>query len=74
MTDWIYLDAQTFCANDHTIDWWALGILTYELIVGIPPFYDKNQHKMFNKIKHDKFSLPNEKTVVMSKEAISFIQ
>lgn len=28
--------------HDHTIDWWALGILTYELLVGIPPFYDRN--------------------------------
>ena len=25
--------------HDYTLDWWALGILLYELIVGIPPFY-----------------------------------
>ena len=59
--------------HDHTIDWWALGILTYELLVGIPPFYDRNQHKMFNKIKFDKFMIPNSSTVILSPEAISFI-
>jgi len=33
--------------HDHTLDWWALGILLYEMIVGIPPFFNKNQHHMF---------------------------
>ena len=28
--------------HDHTLDWWAFGILVYEMIVGIPPFYHKN--------------------------------
>ena len=28
--------------HDHTIDWWTLGVLLYEMIVGIPPFFHKN--------------------------------
>jgi len=28
--------------HDHSLDWWALGILVYEMLVGIPPFYNKN--------------------------------
>ena len=37
----------TGSGHDHTHDWWALGILIYEMIVGIPPFYHKNKNQMY---------------------------
>ena len=33
-----------------TVDWWSLGVLTYELLFGRNPFYDENRSKMFTKI------------------------
>ena len=36
--------------HDHTLDWWALGVLIYEMLIGIPPFYHKNQHQMYQLI------------------------
>eukprot|EP00475_Leptophrys_vorax_P044658 TRINITY_DN9032_c0_g1_i1.p1 TRINITY_DN9032_c0_g1~~TRINITY_DN9032_c0_g1_i1.p1 ORF type:complete len:524 (+),score=127.58 TRINITY_DN9032_c0_g1_i1:41-1612(+) len=31
-------------------DWWSLGVMLYELVVGIPPFYSQNINEMYNKI------------------------
>ena len=33
------------------IDWWALGIFTYELLFGETPFYNENKAKMFQAIR-----------------------
>ena len=36
--------------HDKTLDWWALGILIYEMIIGIPPFYNPNKNQMYQLI------------------------
>ena len=32
------------------VDWWSLGTMIYEMLNGLPPFYDQNQQDMFQKI------------------------
>lgn len=45
--------------HDHTLDWWALGILTYEMIIGIPPFYNQNKHQMYFLIQNAPIRWPS---------------
>lgn len=33
------------------VDWWTLGSIIYEMLVGIPPFYTNNRQELFEKIK-----------------------
>ncbi|CAK78829.1 unnamed protein product (macronuclear) [Paramecium tetraurelia] len=56
---------------DKTADWWSLGILTYEMMYGLPPFYNKNQTIMFKLIKEAELRFPERPEV--SKEAKDFI-
>ena len=44
---------------DKAADWWALGILLYELLVGFTPFYDKDPANIYKNIINGKMKLPN---------------
>jgi serine/threonine protein kinase len=35
------------------IDWWAIGVLTYELLFGQTPFYRDNKARMFEAIRNE---------------------
>lgn len=42
-----------------TVDWWTLGVLLYEMMTGLPPFYDKNVNTMYQRILSDPLIFPD---------------
>ncbi|CAK9304174.1 unnamed protein product [Gordionus sp. m RMFG-2023] len=47
-----YLAPEIIQSKGHNkgVDWWALGILIYEMIIGYPPFYDTTSYGIYEKI------------------------
>ena len=56
-----YLAPEMIAGTGHNkmVDWWAIGILLYEMIVGIPPFYSKNKNKMYDLIQNQNIRYPD---------------
>ena len=50
-----YLAPEILNGHGYTkaIDWWTLGVLLYEMLAGLPPFYDEVTDKMYQKILQD---------------------
>ena len=48
-----YLAPEILTKQGHsrTVDWYLLGLLTYELMVGIPPYYNSKKEVLFENIK-----------------------
>lgn len=52
------------------MDWWALGVLMYEMMAGQPPFEADNEDDLFESILHDEVLYP----VWLTKDAISILK
>ncbi|GET87820.1 protein kinase A catalytic subunit [Leishmania tarentolae] len=55
-----YLAPEIIQSKGHNkaVDWWALGVLLYEMLVGYPPFFDDSPMKIYEKILVGKVLFP----------------
>ncbi|GAA5963531.1 hypothetical protein JCM8115_003400 [Rhodotorula mucilaginosa] len=55
-----YLAPEIITATGHgaAADWWALGVLLFELLAGYPPFFADNPLEIYEKILRGKFAVP----------------
>ena len=55
-----YLAPEIIQSKGHNkaVDWWALGILIYEMLAGYPPFFDDNPFGIYEKILSGKVDWP----------------
>ena len=60
---------------DKKVDVWSLGILTYELLIGIVPFVARNIKGLFHSVEQRDFCIPKEekRNFRLSEAAINFI-
>eukprot|EP00475_Leptophrys_vorax_P002992 TRINITY_DN11719_c0_g1_i2.p1 TRINITY_DN11719_c0_g1~~TRINITY_DN11719_c0_g1_i2.p1 ORF type:complete len:358 (+),score=76.24 TRINITY_DN11719_c0_g1_i2:3-1076(+) len=40
------------------VDWWGVGVVLYEMMVGLPPFLGGNDHEVYHKIQHGALRFP----------------
>jgi len=60
-------------AYDKSVDLWSMGVITYVLLCGFPPFYGKTQAQLFEKILNADYDFPDPEWTNISKEAKDFI-
>ena len=67
-----YFAPEIVTRSGHTrmLDWYNLGVLLYELLVGMPPFYAKEREELYENIKKAPIKIPKS----MSNEAKDLIK
>lgn len=55
-----YLPPEMLKKEGHgtAVDWWSLGMVTYELLTGLPPWYTEDKKTLFQRIKNKPVQIP----------------
>ncbi|EMR11174.1 serine/threonine-protein kinase nrc-2 [Pneumocystis murina B123] len=62
------------CGHTSAVDWWTLGILTFEMLFGVTPFKGKNRNITFTNILKNDVVFPEISYQQISSSCKSFIR
>ena len=67
-----YLSPEVLDRKGHgtAVDWWNLGMVTYEMLTGLPPWYTTDREKLFDRLRNASLKFP----YYVSRTAASLIQ
>eukprot|EP01080_Neovahlkampfia_damariscottae_P008959 gene8959-908_t len=57
-----YLAPEVILQKGHgkAVDWWSFGTLLFEMLVGLPPFYNRDVQEMYQKILNSDLKFPEQ--------------
>jgi len=61
-------------AYDKSVDLWSVGVITYVLLCGYPPFYAQSQPALFEKIINANYDFPEPEWSFISATAKDFVR
>ncbi|KAG5178312.1 kinase-like domain-containing protein [Tribonema minus] len=55
-----YLSPEILNRRGHgtAVDWWGLGMVLYECLTGLPPWYTTDRKKLFQRLRHGALTFP----------------
>jgi serine/threonine protein kinase len=56
--------------HGKSVDWYLLGVLLYEMLVGHPPYFTQNKQQLFNNIQRAPLKVPKS----LSEESKSLLK
>jgi len=67
-----YLSPEVLDRQGHgtAVDWWNLGMVLYEMLTGLPPWYTTDREKLFDRLRNAPLKFP----FYVSRPAASLIQ
>ena len=70
-----YIAPEVFSKNGYTetVDWWSIGTIFFEMLMGFPPFYGKNHSETCNKVVNYRTTLEIPLDTEVSETAVDLI-
>nr|AML78104.1 putative LOV domain-containing protein [Hydrocotyle umbellata] len=69
-----YIAPEIISGAGHTsaVDWWALGVLLYEMLYGYTPFRGKTRQRTFANVLHKDLKFPGSKVVSLQAKQLMY--